>query len=129
MVLWSGGCEEEQANLPQDVKTARLISAENIQHKHEIEQLKKQIEEQKQQLDKCNKERQEWQTKAEKGLQEEVAKMTSISMEGQAQVAAENEQLKAEIARLKGEKPEAPAPPEAPESNENVPAIPAPPAP
>jgi TolA-binding protein len=133
--IFSVGCEEEQATgagstfstssgqagSPQDMKMTRLISAENRQLKKEIETDKKQMAEQKQQLDKCQKERQEWQYKAEKGLQEEVEKMSSIAMTEHQRMTAENEKLSAEIARLKGGNKPAPPPPlEKPEAEENV---------
>jgi len=97
---WAGGCQEEQTA---DVKMSRLISAENRQLEHEIEALKKQMDQQKQQLAQCEKERQDWQYKAEKGLEEQNEKMMSMMITSQAEITNENERLKAELAKLKGE--------------------------
>jgi hypothetical protein len=122
--IFSGGCEEEQAT--GDMKMTRLMSSENRQLKKDIEAERKQMAEQKQELDKCLKERQEWQYKAEKGLQEEVEKMSSIAMMEHDRMTAEIEKLSIEIARLKGEKPQ-PEGEQKPETSESTPP-PAPPA-
>jgi outer membrane murein-binding lipoprotein Lpp len=112
-----GGCQEEQTA---DVKMSRLISAENRQLKHEIEALKKQIDQQKQQFAQCEQERQTWQYKAEKGLEEQGRKMMSMFTTSQAGLTAENERLKAELAKLKGESAP-PAGQEKPQAEENEP--------
>jgi LDH2 family malate/lactate/ureidoglycolate dehydrogenase len=133
--IFSGGCEDEQAtgagSSPQDTKMTRLISAENRQFKKDLEAERKQMAEQKQELDKCLKEKQEWQYKAEKGLQEEAEKMSSIAMTEHQQQSAEIEKLNAEIARLKGQKPQ-PEGEQKSEDNQSLstppPAPPAPPA-
>ncbi len=101
IIVWAGGCQEEQ--ISSDVKMSRLISAENRQLKQEIETLKKQIDQQEQNLAQCEKEKQDWQFKAEKGLEKQGEKMMSMMMTSQAGLTAENERLKAELAKLKGE--------------------------
>ena len=123
--IFTVGCEEEQAT--GDMKMTRLMSSENRQLKKDIEAERKQMAEQKQELDKCLKEKQEWQYKAEKGLQEESEKMASIAMTEHQQQSAEIEKLNAEIARLKGQKPQ-PEGEQKPESNESISTPPPPPA-
>jgi alanyl-tRNA synthetase len=84
---WAGGCQEEQAP---DVKMNRLISAENIQLKKEIEALKKQI-------NQCGE--------AQKEHQAQIEKIQSMSISANVSMNAEIERLKAEIARLNGQSP------------------------
>jgi outer membrane murein-binding lipoprotein Lpp len=84
---WAGGCQEEQAP---DVKMSRLISAENMQLKREIEALKKQI-------NQCEE--------AQKDHQAQIERIKSISISANVSMNAEIERLKAEIARLNGQRP------------------------
>jgi phage shock protein A len=115
--VWAGGCQEEQTA---DVKMSRLISAENRQLKQEIENLKKQIDQQEQNLAQCEKAKQDWQYKAEKGLEKQGEKMMSMMITSEAGLTAENERLKAELAKLKGESA-APAGQEKSQAEENEP--------
>ena len=115
---WAGGCQEEQTA---DVKMSRLISAENRQFKQEIETLKRHMDQQKQQFAQCEKDRQTWQYKAEKGLDEQNEKMMSMMITSQEEITTENERLKAELAKLKGESA-APAGQEKSQAEENKPA-------
>ena len=99
---WVGGCEEDAAP---DVKANRLISAENRQLKTEIGNLKIQIEQQKQQLNRCEEEKKVWEYKAGKGLEESSTKTMEMLMSADKERSDEIERLKAEVAKLKGEKP------------------------
>jgi len=106
---WAGGCQEEQAP---DVKMNRLISAENIQLKKEIEALKKQI-------NQCGE--------AQKEHQAQIEKIQSMSISANVSMNAEIERLKAEIARLKGQSPAtAPANRNEPKTDSASPAPPPP---
>ena len=103
-----GGCQEEQAS--QDVKLHRLIAVENRQLKAEIENLKKQIEEQKQEIAKCEQEKQKitQHSREIEGRQTgeiigQFKNVMSATIKKNAELRAEIEQLKAELAKLKGE--------------------------
>ena len=118
----AAGCEEEQAQGPDIVKKHRLIASENLRLKDETATLKKQIDEQKEQLAKCEHERQDWEFKAGKGMEEENEKMIMMARQSEAGLRAENARLSAEIAKLKGESvPEPNTAPEQPKEEEEKP--------
>jgi polyhydroxyalkanoate synthesis regulator phasin len=101
-----GGCEEGQAtNSPPDVKMQRLFAAENEQLKSENEKLKGNIEQLKQQLEQCDKQRQDWQNKAQTEIKESIDGILKAGVEQNAALNNEIEQLKEEIAKLKGQQP------------------------
>jgi hypothetical protein len=98
------GCEPESKTT--DVKKERLFSAENIELKKQIDDLKKtQIKElaaKEVQLADCQKEN----AVISKQAQEETSKaldneITNMLMEDSKRLAAENEELKAQIEELK----------------------------
>lgn len=110
----AGGCQEEQASSPgvSDVKENRLIGAENVQLKGQIETLKKQIETLQGQIEQQEKQRQS--TKFEQEKQQQIAQLEQArqadlkacedkSIEMLAAQAENVQGLTAEIAALKAE--------------------------
>jgi len=112
----AGGCQEEQASQAapgvSDVKENRLIGAENVQLKGQIETLKKQIETLQGQIEQQEKQRQS--TKFEQEKQQQIAQLEQArqadlkacedkSMEMLGAQAENIQGLTAEVAALKAE--------------------------
>jgi hypothetical protein len=100
------GCQEEQASSPgvSDVKGNRLIGAENVQLKGQIETLKKQIEalqgqieQQKQQAAKSAQQTKEMADKCKQEKQEQIAQ---LQQEKQRQIAQFEQEKQQQIAQL-----------------------------
>jgi len=116
----AGGCQEEQASSPgvSDVKENRLIGAENVQLKGQIETLKKQIETLQGQIEQQEKQRQSTQFEQEKQKQiaqleqarqadlkaceDKSVEMLAASAENMQGLTAEIAALKAELEKIKG---------------------------
>ena len=98
IVMSIGGCEEQ--NLP-DTKKGRLIAAENIQLKKQLEKRDEEIKKQTELLNKCMDEKKALQ----KQKTEETKKVIDLAMKSinkeTVKLRAENKSLKAEIEKLK----------------------------
>ena len=118
------GCQESATGGPTDAKKSRLIAAQNMELKKELEQRSKEIErlkqlhskEIKQQeglLAKCQEEKKLWQDKADENIKAQVSEVSTVVMEQNTKLREENENLKAQIEKLiaelsksqQGEKP------------------------
>jgi len=107
------GCEEQQ--LP-SAKKSRLIVAENMQLKKELErrsedieglkeQHDKEIQKQEELLAKCLEEKETWKEKSRQNIRNQVKGVLDTVMEQNAELREENEQLKAQIQQLTATKP------------------------
>ena len=98
----AAGCEEQEMT---STKKCRLIAAENMELKKDLELRNKEIEglkkRQEGQLADCRKEAKDWKEKAGKNVEEKVNTMMGIVMEQTAQLHKENETLKAQVEELK----------------------------
>ena len=86
VIMLIAGCEEESQS---NTKKSRLIAAENIQ-------LKKEIEKQKELLEKCLQEKKTPEEMSPEGTQD----LTQFLFEENIKLHEENEKLKAEIVQL-----------------------------
>ncbi|MHC4171595.1 MAG: hypothetical protein ACYTBX_13715 [Planctomycetota bacterium] len=105
------GCEEQQ--LP-SAKKSRLIVAENMQLKKElerrsedIERLKelhdREIEKQEKLFAKCQDEKETWKEKSRQNVRNQVKGVLDAVMEQNAKLRQENEELKVQIEQLKAQ--------------------------
>jgi hypothetical protein len=101
VVMLIVGCEEEE-NLSNPKKT-RLIAAENMRLKKDLERRDKEIEKQKGLLEKCQQEKNTWKGKAQKNIKEQVDKVLMGVMGELAKLRDENKSLKEQIEKLKAE--------------------------
>ncbi|MHC4488668.1 MAG: hypothetical protein ACYSW7_05760 [Planctomycetota bacterium] len=108
VVMLIAGCEEQQ--LP-SAKKSRLIAAENMQLKKElerrsedIERLKelhdREIQKQEKLLAKCLEEKETWKEKSRQNIRNQVNGVVDAIMEQNAKLRRENEKLKAQIEEL-----------------------------
>jgi len=86
VIMLIAGCEEESQS---NTKKSRLIAAENIR-------LKKEIEKQKELLEKCLQEKKAPEEMSPEGAQD----LTQFLLEESVKLNEENEKLKAEIVQL-----------------------------
>jgi len=111
VIMLNAGCEEEQ--LP-DVKKARVIAAENMQlkkqlqrHDSEIEKLKgqheKELKKQKELLAKCQEEKKYLEGPLAGEFDEQMNDLFKRLGEENEKMSAENENLKQQIEKLKTE--------------------------
>jgi len=103
------GCEEEQniSSTNSSVRKHQIIAAENMRLKNELKQRDKEIEKQKELLEKCLKEKNAWKEKSQQNVQEQVNKVLTVVMEKNQELREENEKLKAQIEQLEKELEEA----------------------
>jgi outer membrane murein-binding lipoprotein Lpp len=108
------GCQESATGGPTDAKKSRLIAAQNMELKKELEQRSKEIERLKELhskeikrqeglLAKCHGEKKLWQDKADENIKEQVGEILAATVELNSKLQEENESLKAQIEKLKAE--------------------------
>jgi len=108
VVMLIVGCAEQA---PPGVKKSRLIAAENMQLKRELEQRSKEIErlkelhnresrKQEKILAECVQEKDSWKQKARQNVKNQVKGVFDAVMEQNAKLREENEKLKAQIEKL-----------------------------
>ncbi len=113
VIMLIAGCEEQQ--LP-SAKKSRLIAAENMQLKKELERRSKdierlkelhdrEIEKQEKLLAKCLEEKETWKEKSRQNIRNQVNGVVDAIMEQNAKLRRENEKLKAQIEQLTATKP------------------------
>jgi hypothetical protein len=113
VVMLIAGCEEQQ--LP-SAKKSRLIAAENMQLKKELERHSKEIEglkelhdreiqKQEKLLAKCLDEKETWREKSRQNIRNQVNGVVDAIIEQHAKLHRENEKLKAQIEQLTSTKP------------------------
>ena len=97
------GCDEEQnlSSTKSAVKKHQLIAAENMRLKKALKQRDKEIERQKELLEKCLQEKNSWKEKARQNIQKQVDSIFTAVMEKNKELRKENEGLKAQIEKLK----------------------------
>ena len=107
------GCQEQE--LP-SAKKSRLIAAENMQLKKELQQRSKEIEglkelhdreiqKQEKLLAKCLDEKETWKEKSRQNIRSQVNGVVDTLMEQNAKLRQENEKLKEQIEKLTATKP------------------------
>ena len=113
VIMLIAGCQEQQ--LP-SAKKSRLIAAENMQLKKELERRSKdikglkelhdrEIEKQEKLLAKCLGEKETWREKSRQNIRNQVNGVVDAIMEQNAKLRRENEKLKAQIEQLTATKP------------------------
>ena len=111
VVILVAGCGQKE---PPSVRQSRAIAAENMQLKKQLEQRAKEIEElkglhgkqmkeQKEALAKCLQEKEDWKTKSQQNVREQVKGVLDAVMEENSKLREENEKLKAQIEELQKE--------------------------
>ncbi|MHC4790041.1 MAG: hypothetical protein ACYS8Y_01165 [Planctomycetota bacterium] len=105
IVTMIGGCEEEKdaSSLETNIKRSRLVAIENVQLKKELEQRDKEIEKQKELVEKCQQEKKVLKKQLDGDIQEQLDGMLTDVMDKNAELHEENEKLKVEIEQLKEE--------------------------
>jgi hypothetical protein len=102
------GCGEKE---PPSVRQSRAIAAENIELEKEVdrsnarfENLKKQydkeLEKQRDLLDKCKEERDQWKAKSQQNVRDQVEGVLDSVVADNARLREENAKLKTQIAEL-----------------------------
>jgi len=109
-IVAGAGCQEEQQ--APSVKKARLIAAENIKLKRQLEQRDQEIEklkhrysgelqEQREKLSECLKQKEDLQQQIREGIKERVEAVLSTVVEDNAKLRQEIKDLKAQITELR----------------------------
>lgn len=102
------GCGPQE---PQNVKKTRVIAAENIELRKQLdrrnkeiemlkEQNKKETNAQKKQLQECLQEKEEWQNKSRQNIRNQVKGVLDTVLEENTKLREENNQLRSQIAEL-----------------------------
>lgn len=110
VIMSIAGCEEQE--LP-SAKKSRLIAAENMQLKKDLERRSKEIEGLKELIDKeiqkqeellakCLEEKETWKEKARQNVRNQVKGVLDTVIEENAKLRQENEELKAQIEKFRG---------------------------
>ena len=108
VVMLIVGCGQQE---PPGMKKSRLIAAENMQLKRELEQCNREIEKlrelhnkeikkQEELLAKCVREKDSWKQKARQNVKNQVKGVFDAVMEQNAKLREENKKLKAQIEKL-----------------------------
>ena len=108
VVVLIAGCEEQ--NLP-STRKSRLIAAESLELKKQLEQCNGEIEGQKElcntrmkkqraRLEKCLQEKKAWRERSQQNIQNQIDGVLTVVMEQNAKLREENERLKARIDKL-----------------------------
>lgn len=108
IAIAGAGCYQQQS---QGTKRTKLIAAENMRLKKELAELEKEIERLKQlhqeqliekqsRLNQCQKEKQAWQQKSQKNIQNQVTGVLDVIMGDIKKLRQENERLKAMFEQL-----------------------------
>jgi uncharacterized protein YlxW (UPF0749 family) len=105
VIMLIAGCEEQ--NVP-NAKKSRLVAAENMQLKKELNQLgvkleqrNREIEKQKGLLDKCLQEKKTLEEKVNENVEELVGGIMDIFTEENARLQKEIDRLKKEVEKFK----------------------------
>ena len=102
------GCGEKE---PPSVRQSRAIAAENMELQKEVDrsearfenlkrQYDKELEKQHDLLDKCKEERDQWKTKSQQNVRDQVEGVLDSVMADNARLREENAKLKTQIAEL-----------------------------
>lgn len=108
VIMLITGCAEQE---PPSVKKSRLIAAENIELKKQLEQRRKEIEkinqlheesikEQQKLIAECLQEKESWKDKSQQNIREQVDSVLDAVMEQNVKLREENEKLNEQIELL-----------------------------
>ena len=108
LIAFIAGCGEKEAP---DFKQARAIAAENVELQKELNrqnarfanlkrEYDKELEKQRDRLEKCKQERDEWKTKAQRNVREQVEDVLDSVMADNARLREENAKLRARLEEL-----------------------------
>ena len=97
VVMLIAGCEEQSLS---NTKKSKLIAAENIQLKKELEKRDREIEEQKKLVDKCLREKKGQEDKTQEKVEELMGLIFESFGEENKELRKENENLKAQVQQL-----------------------------
>jgi hypothetical protein len=107
-LILTGGCGPQE---PQSIKKGRVIVAENIELRKELDRRNKQVEmlkaqystkidEQREQLQKCLREQEELKQKSRQNVRDQVSSVLDNIMEENKKLREENTRLKAQVEKL-----------------------------
>jgi hypothetical protein len=107
-LMQTTGCGPQE---PPNVKKTRVIAAENIELKRQLdrrnkeikmlkEQYEKETKAQKKLLQECLQEKEEWQNKSRQNIRNQVKGVLDTVLEENAKLREENKQLESQIAEL-----------------------------
>lgn len=94
------GCEEENMV---DTRKTKLIAAENLQLREQLEQYSQTVEQQKKSIEECQKEKTFWEKHSREGSQDLMDLSYQHFAKENIELQQENKQLKAQIEELKKE--------------------------
>ncbi len=111
-LMLTGGCGQPDSP---NVKKCRVIAAENIELRKELDRRNKEVEilkaqfsekinEQREQLQKCLQEKEQLKEKSRQNVRGQVSSVLDTVLEENKKLRAENSRLKAQIEELKEEK-------------------------
>ena len=114
VVILVASCQESDTGGPTDAKKSRVIAAENMELKKEIEGYKtkverirevhgREIKRQEELLAKCEEEKGLLAKKADENIKEQVGDVSAVLLEENTKLREENENLKAQVEKLKAE--------------------------
>ena len=92
------GCEEQGLA---DTRKTRLIAVENLQLKEQLKQSNQTIQQQKEELEECQKEKTFWKKHSQEGSQDLMDLSYQHFAKENVELRRENEDLKAQIEQLK----------------------------
>ena len=107
-VVLIAGCGEKEAP---SVKQSRAIAAENIELQKQLdrcnarienlkEQYDKELEKQRKLLEKCQQERDQWKTKSQQNVRDQVKGVLDSVMTDNTRLREENAKLRAQVEKL-----------------------------
>jgi len=107
-VMLTTGCGPQE---PPNVKKTRVIAAENIELRRQLDRRNKEIEllkeqyqketkAQKKLLQECLQEKEEWQNKSRQNIRNQVKGVLDTVLEENTKLREENKQLKSQIAEI-----------------------------
>lgn len=107
-IILTIGCGPQE---PPNVKKTRVIVAENIELRKQLERRNKEIEMLKEQYEKetkaqkkllqeCLQEKEDWQNKSRQNIRNQIKGVLDTVLEENAKLREENKQLKSQIAEL-----------------------------
>jgi len=100
VIMLVAGCEEQQRPST-GTKKSRLIAAENIELKKQLQQRAQEIERQKTLLEQCLQEKKNLEGQTQKNIKELIGLALKNFAEESAKLRKENERLKGQIEQLK----------------------------
>ena len=114
VVMLIASCQESATGGPTDAKQSRVIAAENMGLRKELEGCRKQIERlkdlhskelkrQEELLAKCEEEKGLLAKKADENIKEQVGDVSAVLLEENTKLREENENLKAQVEKLKAD--------------------------